>query len=239
MSRETVLIRADLVRIARDPMFILLCALPLASAGSVRLWAPAGFARLPASMDPGVSANAAIAVLLLLTPMMFGFVIGLMLLDERDEGVLTAVALTPVGRTGFLAYRMAAPTAWSGIAAVTVALLAGLVAFAPQRLAALALLAGLQTPLLALFLAAYAPDKVRGMALAKVGSVLIGLGALAVLAPDPWLWLAAPSPHFWLVRLVIVREAMAIGFWTQWLAALAVHLAALWLLARLFRRRTD
>jgi fluoroquinolone transport system permease protein len=240
VTRAGTFLRSDAVRAGRDPMLILLAALPVALGGATRLAGPAAIERLPAGADPAAVASAAMAVLLLLTPLMFGFVIGLMLLDERDEGVLTAVSITPVGKTGFLAYRMATPVIWSGVAAVLVALLAGLVSYQPAHLAVLAVLAGLQAPLLALFLGAFAADKVRGMALGKVGSVLVGLGAVAVLAPAPWSWLAAPSPHFWLVRLAVGDgpAAGAWSFWPQVAAALAAHLAALWLLTSLFRNRT-
>jgi fluoroquinolone transport system permease protein len=237
-----MLIRADALRVGRDPLLALLATLPLALAAAVRVVAPAGFEWLPATVDDVAVASGVMAVLLLLTPMMFGFVIGLVLLDERDEGVLTAVALTPVGTTGFLGYRMATPVVWSSVATVLVVLLAGLVPFAPARLAVLALLAGLQAPLLALFLGAFAADKVRGMALAKAGSVLIGIGAVAAIAPDPWRWLAAPSPHFWLVRLAIgegpLAQAMSgATFWLEVAAAVVVHLGVLWALARLLRAR--
>lgn len=237
MSRTGVLIRADALRVRRDPMFVLLSALPLGLAGAFRLIAPAALQRLPATLDAGAVASAAMAVLLLLTPMMFGFVIGLMLLDERDDGVLTAVSLTPVGKTGFLGYRMATPAVWSGVAAVIVVMLAGLASFAPWRMALLALLAGLQAPMLALFLGAFAADKVRGMALGKVGSVLIGVGALAVLAPAPWRWLAAPSPHFWLVWLAVGDPGVGVSFWLEGAVALAVHVGVLWALALWFRDR--
>lgn len=234
-----MLVRADALRAGRDPMLMLLATLPLALAATVRLAAPAGLERLPPTMDAGVVASWTTAVLLLLTPLMFGFVIGLMLLDERDDGVLTAVALTPVGKTGFLGYRMATPIAWSSIAAVLVTVLPGLASFGPAQLAVLAVLAGLQAPLLALFLAAFAADKVRGMALGKVGTVLVGVGTVAVLAPAPWRWLATPSPHFWLARLTIGGGpgAGVAAFWLETAAALAVHLGALWALARLFRGR--
>ena len=39
---------------------------------------------------------------LLLIPMMFGMVYGFILLDERDGGVITAISVTPVGKSGKL-----------------------------------------------------------------------------------------------------------------------------------------
>lgn len=218
-------------------MLAAISVLPLALAAALRVAAPAALPLLPASVDAEAATRVASAVLLLLTPMMFGFVIGLMLLDERDEGVLTAVSLTPVGKAGFVAYRMAVPMLWSVLISLVVVPLAGLVRVAPSRLAAFAVLAGLQAPMLALFLGAFAADKVQGMALAKVGSLLIGVGALVVIAPAPWYWLGAVSPHFWLVRLFLDAGATTGAFTLQLAAALGVHLLVLWGLLRIFRRR--
>jgi fluoroquinolone transport system permease protein len=238
VSRAAVLMRADARRLLRDPMFALLSALPLLVAIALRVAGVDGMARLPFPLEPAAIAMITTAGLLLLTPMMFGFVIGLMLLDERDDGVLTAIAMTPVGKSGFLARRMTTPVLWSGVATVLVVLLAGMTRFPPERLAVLVLLAGLQAPLLALFLGAFAPDKVRGMALGKVGTALIGIGALGVLAPAPWQWLAAVSPHYWMVRLAIADGATtAAAYGALVAAAVTVHLGALWLLARAFRAR--
>lgn len=237
MGAVTGAFRSDLLTIVREPMLALLAVIPLALAVGLRWFKPAGLALLPPSVSPGVVENAVTAVLLLLTPMMFGFVFGLILLDERDEGALIAIALTPVGKTGFLAWRMAVPILWTMAATVVVLLLAGNVMLPLPHLLVLALLAGLQAPVLALFIAAFAPDKVAGMALAKVGSVLIALGALAVLAPDPWRWVAAPSPHFWLTQLAVGHGASP-SFSVLSTVALLIHLGVVAGLARVFEART-
>jgi fluoroquinolone transport system permease protein len=225
-------LRPDLLRVARDPLLVALSLLPIALALVVRI---GGLAFL----DPYVDARTMTAALLLLTPMMFGFVTGLLLLDERDEGVLEAVAMTPVGKRGFLIYRMAVPVVWTMAVSSAVVYAAGLLQLAPARLLVVALLAGLQAPLLAAFLGAYAPNKVAGMALTKVGSTFILAGALtAVLAPAPWRWMGVVSPHFWSVELLVAAAAPR-TFAAAALAAFCVHVAVAWLLIRQFGRRLD
>ncbi len=228
LTRDPLL--SDLRRFARDPILVALAVVPPALALALRFAMPRLAPLLPA--PPGVVATTAAAALLLITPMLFGFVAALLLLDERDEGVLAAVAVTPVGKRGFLAYRMVAPAAWTAGASVVVLRVAGLADVGETRLVALALLAGMEAPLLALFVGAFAPSKIEGMALAKVGSVLIGVGALAVLAPWPLQALASPSPHYWLVR-VLVGSGAALTV----VAAFVVHAAALAILAWRFGRR--
>jgi fluoroquinolone transport system permease protein len=239
-ARSGRVITADLLRIMRDPMLVVLACVPLALAVVAQLAAPSLLPLLPRSLD----ARVLTALLLVLTPLMFGFVYGLVLLDERDEGVLHVIAVTPTGRGGFLLLRMTAPAAWTAAAGAAIVLLGR--GYGPPSTSALldallhalavGLLAGLQTPMLALFLAAFAGDKVQGMALAKVGSLIIGLGAVAPLAPLPWRWLAAPTPHFWLIELLLTPPRSA-AFALRVLVALAVHVGIVWLLSRAYSRR--
>jgi fluoroquinolone transport system permease protein len=235
--RPAALLRTDARRLRRDPLLLLLACVPPALVLAVRGgWGVAESAG--AGGLPGWGAAVAMVVLLLLTPMMFGFITGLMLLDERDEGVLQAIALTPPGTAGVLRWRLLWPAVWSGGVAVFALLvlgglggLGGVGGVGPARLGAVAVLVALQTPLLALFLGVFAPDKVTGMALAKVGSTLIGAGAAAALLPAPWRWAAAWSPHFWLVEVLGGGGPVAIA------AAVGVHVAALLLLGRTFAAR--
>ena len=46
---------------------------------------------------------------LMLIPMMVGMVYGFILLDERDAGIITAIAVTPSGKAGYLKQRLGMP----------------------------------------------------------------------------------------------------------------------------------
>lgn len=232
---NSALLQADARRIAREPMLVLLSVLPPLFALALRGLAAPLYAAAPVLAQPHWQGTAA-ALLVLITPLMFGFVYGLLLLDERDDGVLAAVAVTPVGKVGFMQRRMLLPAAWSGIVGVAVVPLAGIDVMPPAALVAAALLAALQAPMLALFLGAFAPDKPAGMALGKVGSVLTYVGAFAAASEAPARWAASASPHFWLAELMLAA-VHGRGILLILAGALAVHAAALALLARAFARR--
>jgi fluoroquinolone transport system permease protein len=233
VSIAGALVRSDLRRISRDGMLLFLAALPLLLAAVFRASRPALTAALDGRIGADVVGTIAAAVLLLLTPLMFGFIYGLMLLDERDDGVLAAIAVTPTGKVGFLLRRMLVPVVWTVAASLAVLGLAGL-RFPAAVLAAAALLAALQTPIMALFVGAFAGSKVEGMALSKVGNVIITIGALGVLAPLPLRWAFAPSPHYWLVALLAAQgRATALHL----AAGVTAHLLVIALLARRFTRR--
>ena len=53
---------------------------------------------------------------LMLIPMMMGMVYGFILLDERDGGIITAISVTPTGKTGYLKLRLGIPMILSFVA---------------------------------------------------------------------------------------------------------------------------
>src|SRR5690606_27817765 len=48
-------------------------------------------------------------MIILLTPYLAGLVIGFLLLDQRDDGTLTALQVTPLSLNGYLLYRLTMP----------------------------------------------------------------------------------------------------------------------------------
>lgn len=230
---------ADLRNVARDPLMLLVGGVPLGLALAVRFGFPWAADAAAGSIDLYAYADVVVGFLLILTPLMLGFVVGLLLLDERDDGILTAVSVTPLGKDGFLRFRVLTPVAWSILLGVVVVEITGLVPISWGRLLALAMLAGLEAPLLTLFLAAMASNKVEGMALSKVGSVVIGAALVALAVPAPWQWIAGLIPQFWPLRLMLDRSLPALPYAGLVTLATLVHLAALWVLLRLFLRRTE
>ncbi len=231
------LAHADLKNISRDPLLLLLAAIAPAFALTLRFLFPWAEHRTANTFNLGAYADLTSAFLLLIAPMLLGFIIGLMLLDERDDGILSVIAVTPTGTGRFLIYRIVAPVIWSVVGACLVVWFAGLSTIDLIRFVPLAVLAGLEAPLLALFLAANAGNKVEGMALSKVGNVVMGLALLFGVLPSPWCWLGAPIPAFWLVRAFLERTAPWLTYAAFIGLAFLTHAVALMLLLRQFNRR--
>lgn len=172
--------------------------------------------------------------LVLLTPMIVGLIIGFLLLDERDDQTLTALQVTPLPLNGYLLYRLGLPVLLSIFMSGLVFPLAGLAPLPFTGLAALALLAALEAPLYALFLASFAENKVAGLALLKGVSTLLMLPMAAYFVPSNWQLLAGLIPTYWPLKLFwLVRGGEAYGGY--FLVGLAFHL----LLLVAFLRRFD
>lgn len=232
----------DRLSVRRDPLLRWMVLLPPGLALTVRWVFPTLLDRAEAAfaveLDPLYPAIAGY-VLLILVPNLAGMVVGFLLLDQRDDDTLTALRVTPLPVGAYLAYRLALPVLLS--AALTLALfpLAGLAGPGPLALLGAALGAAPFAPLFALFLAAFAANKVQGFALTKAAGALLGAPIAAYFMEPAWRWMLAPVPTFWpAMGYWALSEGRAAG-WGFLLAGFVYQLALAALLLRRFRRVTS
>jgi fluoroquinolone transport system permease protein len=179
----------------------------------------------------------------LTNPMILGAVVGLLLLDEQDEGSLTALRVTPLGMARYIAWRTAAPVAlcmaFSFASVVIVAPVFEAPPPGPLAMLAVAFLAALGTPLMALAVASVATNKVEGLAVIKGLGFLILAAFIAWWVPWPWRWLFGLFPTWWPTEAYwrFAGEPGPGGPWLVWGLGLVVHAALLWALGRRFARR--
>lgn len=175
---------------------------------------------------------------LMLIPMMMGMVYGFILLDERDSGIITAISVTPTGKSGYLRLRMGIPLILSFIFIVLFQLLLGLSgSLHPLQLVVISLLISSQSLILLLVLGAFAGNKVMGMAISKGFGILL-MGPLFDYAlPSSFKWIGAYSPIFWASRSLLAGSPAA--FWIYAGITFFFHLLLIWILFRKFRARSD
>jgi fluoroquinolone transport system permease protein len=208
----------DARSILRDPLLRWVIALPLAFALALRGAIPAMLgqviARLPFALDIGPHYQPLVSyALLLFAPMLAGTVIGFLLLDLRDDGVLAALRVSPPRLRGYLLYRLALPTLVSLVLSPALFLVAGLPAGGPAGLALAALGAAPVAALYALLLGAIAQNKVQGIALMKLSGLLFILPALSRYAPEIWQLPLALVPTYWPARMLWALQAGTPDAW--------------------------
>ena len=189
----------DAKLIGRDSLLRGMIVIPLGVAIAVRLLLPVILAR--GGSATGIDLLAlypmiASSALLLITPVMYGIVVGFLLLDQRDDRTLLALAVTPLSFGRYLTYRLVVPTLFAVPMTLATFALGGLT-FAPSAVLMAAVAAAPITSLLALALVSLAENKVQGMALQKAFSVLLVLPLGGLLAPTPWSWLFGLLPTTW------------------------------------------
>ena len=129
----------DIRLVRRDSILVFLVAYPLVWS-LVSRWAVPALAqwlRPTFELQPYYPLIASY-LLVLAPPLAYGSVIGFLLLDERDDGTMTALRVAPVPFDGYLAYRFLIPIVL-GVAVVWVAVpLAGIVSISFPALTAVA-----------------------------------------------------------------------------------------------------
>ena len=171
-----------------------------------------------------------------LLPILTGMVVGFLLLDQKDDGTLTALRVTPLTRAGYLAYRLAMPMVVSVVMTLAVFPLAGLVRVGLVPLLLMALGSAPLAPLFALLLGAFAGNKVEGFALAKASGVLFIPPVLAYFVDPPWQWAFGLMPTYWPVKAFWVQQAGGQGYPAYLLVGAAYQALLLVPLLRRFDR---
>ena len=101
----------DLRKFRRDSLLVWSLVYPLLMAALLRWFSPRLEAWLARdyAFELGPYLPLIGMLVLLATPVMTGVVVGFLMLDERDEGVLAALAVTPLRVEQYLAWRIGAP----------------------------------------------------------------------------------------------------------------------------------
>jgi fluoroquinolone transport system permease protein len=171
-------------------------------------------------------------------PGVVGMVIGFLLIDERDAGVLRAIAVTAVGPSDYLLYRLVAPVAVGFVMTVLCYPLIGLTPLPLLDLLAIAAVGSLVAPPTALFLAAFAENKVAAFALVKISNTLNMMPIAAWFFDIPLQWLAGVIPGYWPMKM-LWQAAAGESYGGYAVGGVAAAVAVSWWLMRRFRRRLD
>ena len=203
----------DLRSVRRDSLLSWMIFMPLFLGFFIRLAVPPLRIRLLELMGFDLAPYYPVVIayfLVMLTPMVFGMLIGFLLLDERDDDTLQALQVTPLTMNAYLTYRLAVPILLSIAMTFVIFPLAGLVRMPAIELLLVALVAAPMAPLMALFLASFAGNKVEGFALLKaVGGILV-LPVVSYFLPANWGLLFGVMPTYWAIKVFwLMQEGQA------------------------------
>jgi len=130
-------------------------------------------------------------------PLMFGFVIGFLIMDERDENLLIVLRVMPISRNTYLLYRMLFLTLLSVIYIMLFPLLTGLIEIGLLEYLPIALLLALLTPTLGLIANVVATNKVQAFAVFKMLGGVFYIPLFAFFINNDLKYLLGIIPNFW------------------------------------------
>lgn len=158
----------------------------------------------------------AMAALVLLTPMIYGAVMGFSILDDRDDGVLTAIRVTPLTIGGFLSFRVVLVMFFTFIASIFVILFSN---FGPLTLWETLMISAVNTlgaPIAGFLINAFASNKIEGFAIMKGTGMVVAFPIIGLIFTDAKEFIFAVVPGFWPAKAISVlfrgEEVMNLSF---------------------------
>lgn len=144
----------------------------------------------------------------MLAPAMFCFVSAMILLEERDEHTAGYMMITPLGRSGYLCSRLLLPAI---LAACYTCLLLPFAALSSLSFPEMLLFSGigaLQGLISAMLTISCSSNKLEGMAITKLSSLLILCAAAPWFLQDAIQYLLSFFPAFWLGKAVVENNLL-------------------------------
>jgi len=139
--------------------------------------------------------------MVILIPFIFSFIAAFLILDERDEHILTVLRVMPISRNSYLIYRMFFMSLFAFIVLLIFPPLSGLVdttQFSYPAYIPVAILLALFTPVITLLVSSFASNKVQAFAIFKIGGSVFILPIFAFfLNLGNLKYIFSPVPNFW------------------------------------------
>lgn len=170
-------------------------------------------------------------LLALVTPYMLCFASAMMMLTEYDENIAGYLAVTPVGKKGYILSRLAFPAVIAIVISTALMHWFSLTVWPVWMVLLTCLLTSLTSVAVALLLFTFSHNRVEGMAMAKLSGLLIlGLPVPFFLSSGVQ-YLFSPLPSFWIAKFCIERNLVFL------IPALLTSLLWILLLYRKFNRK--
>jgi fluoroquinolone transport system permease protein len=134
---------------------------------------------------------------IMLVPCLVGYLIGFLLLDQRDDLSLLGLQVTPISLNQYLSYRIYLPGLLSIAFTMLLYPLANLIPLTFPQLLGCALMAAPSAPFFALFFASFAQNKVQGLVLMKGSGIFLLLPVIAYFIPNSWQYAFGIVPTYW------------------------------------------
>lgn len=169
-------------------------------------------------------------------PVLLGFVIGILFIEERDEGTLLALQASPLSLRSFVGYRLVVGMVLNVLLTVVGVRLTDYVSISWPALLATAAVASLTVPLVALVYVVYIKNKVQAIMLMKPVQIWGAVPTLLFFVPTPWEWIGSvPGPLYYPMRLFWSATDGQAEWWLIVPGVIIPGVALVWLLRRFER----
>jgi len=159
------------------------------------------------------------------SPVMIGTMIAFLILDELDEEMVKYYGITPMGKKGYLLYRLFVPVIISSL----MTLIAFIILDSPVNISPLfvilnTLFISFEAPIVTLLIVCFASNKVEGLALSKITSLLMIVPIVQLFIRDNYQIILSIFPPYWMVKLLTTEGRLSTYYLTvHIIGAIIIH----------------
>ncbi|MDY5022147.1 MAG: ABC transporter permease [Blautia sp.] len=164
-----------------------------------------------------------------LTLVMFCFISSMVVLEERDDHIDRYLFITGLGRRGYFISRMILPAILALVITVILLPMFALIKWSAAEVLLLSLTSGLQGIVLSLLIVTLSSNKLEGMAVTKLSSLIMFGAVVPFFVPAPIDLCAFFLPSYWMGKAVVEGKPIVM--------LLSVLVAVIWIL--ILKRKND
>lgn len=132
-----------------------------------------------------------------ITPVMFCFIAAMVMLEEHDDHIDRYLFVTELGRSGYFVSRIVIPAAASFVVTMAVLPIFSISKLSAFEMFSMTLGGTLQAIIISMLVVTLSTNKLEGMALTKISSLLMLGAVVPYVMPKPYGYLLAFMPSFW------------------------------------------
>ncbi|MCK9630211.1 MAG: hypothetical protein M0R30_01095 [Methanoregula sp.] len=129
----------------------------------------------------------------------FGFVYAFLMIDERDENILSALRVVPVSPAVFILSRLLCATLFAFFYSVLAFVILGLADVPVPDIILISFMFALLAPIIALTIVILSGNKVDAIAVFKGIDLAVLLPLVSLFIQSSWKYIFAIFPHFWTI----------------------------------------
>lgn len=195
MNKYAAIFVNDMKNTRRDPTYLVILIIPVLLILVTQFALPAVAEKWPIIIDyyPLI-----ISFFCVLTSVMPGFIVSFMLLDERDQHVITAIRTMPVRPSGFFGMRMLFMFFFGWLGSFLLLLFNGILIIPLIKSIIISTVCALSSPFFVFLTISLAKNKIEGATIMKVLNILIMLPMVSFFIDHPLVYAFGIIPFFWI-----------------------------------------
>ncbi|HEC43008.1 MAG TPA: hypothetical protein ENI20_09295 [Bacteroides sp.] len=233
MSRIIHYIQNDTKLIFRDPILYVMLAVPLIFIALLRFGLPALTKIFPA-VEP--YSSLLLGTFCLVTAVFPAFIYSFIMLDEKDQDVVTAIRILPVSSMEFILIRLLFITVVSYTFITILIATTGILEWPLVKILLASIPICLTAPVMSLFIVGFARNKIEGATWMKGLNFILFLPALSYFIQGQYEYVLGLIPVYWIFKMFDPGFSV-IPYHLNYLIALVYHLVFLAAGIRIYRQR--